>query len=130
MKEWIHTYGAEHFIIGADVKNEFISINGWQEEGTMKLFPFIKKYMEWGIKKILCTDISKDGMLQGPSTPLYEKIIAEHPDLHLIASGGVKSMTDIHELDKAGIPAVVFGKSFYEGLITINEISEYINTSC
>ena len=130
VSEWIHIYGPERFIIGADVKNGMISINGWQEEGEIKLFPFIKKYMESGIKNVLCTDISKDGMLKGPAISLYQHILSEFPDLHLIASGGVGSVNDIRSLNNAGIASVVFGKAFYEGYIQLDELSEFINASC
>lgn len=128
--EWIHIFGPDRFIIGADVKNGMISINGWQEEGEIELIPFIKKYMEVGIKNVLCTDISKDGMLKGPAILLYQQIMSEFPELHLIASGGVSSVNDILHLNNAGIPSVVFGKAFYEGYIQLDELSDFINTSC
>lgn len=120
--EWTDEFGADRFILGADVKNGCISINGWKEEGEEELLPFIAKYRKSGINQVLCTDISRDGMLQGPSIALYKEIIQAQPGLHLIASGGVSSMEDIRTLDQAGIPAVVFGKAFYEGRITMEEI--------
>ena len=130
VSEWINTYGPDHFIIGADVRNERISINGWQNDGKIELSPLIRLYYERGIRQILCTDISRDGMLQGPALQLYETVMNEFPDLHLIASGGVSSVKDIQMLDKAGVPAVVFGKSFYEGHIQLNELSEYTHSLC
>ncbi len=112
---WLGDYGAEHIILGADARNGKVSINGWKEDSTEELLPFLKKYIDAGVKNILCTDISKDGTLQGPATELYRQIMAAYPGIHLIASGGISSNEDIEDLEKAGIPAVVFGKAYYEG---------------
>lgn len=120
--KWLDQYGAEKLILGADVKNGMISINGWKEDSAEQLLPFLKKYIDHGVKNVLCTEISKDGTLQGPALQLYQEIIAAYPQLHLIASGGVSSNEDIIALDQAGIPAVVFGKAFYEGKINIPEL--------
>ena len=122
--KWIETYGAEHLILGADVRDGRISINGWMEDSEILLDDFLQYYTEAGIKNVLCTDISRDGMLQGPSTPLYRKIMEAHPQCHLIASGGVSCIEDIIELDEAGIPAVVFGKAIYEGIIDLQELAK------
>ena len=122
--KWIETYGAEHLILGADVRDGRISINGWMEDSEVLLDDFLQYYTEAGIKNVLCTDISRDGMLQGPSTPLYRKIMEAHPQCHLIASGGVSCIEDIIELDEAGIPAVVFGKAIYEGRIDLQELAK------
>ena len=122
--KWIETYGAEHLILGADVRDGRISINGWMEDSEILLDDFLQYYTEAGIKNVLCTDISRDGMLQGPSTPLYRKIMEAHPQCHLIASGGVSCIKDIIELDEAGIPAVVFGKAIYEGRIDLQELAK------
>ena len=122
--KWIETYGAEHLILGADVRDGRISINGWMEDSEILLDDFLQYYTEAGIKNVLCTDISRDGMLQGPSTPLYRKIMEVHPQCHLIASGGVSCIEDIIELDEAGIPAVVFGKAIYEGRIDLQELAK------
>jgi len=122
VKQWLQTFGAERIVLGADVKNGLISINGWKEESTQELLPFLDSYMRQGIRHVLCTDISKDGMLQGPATPLYQTIMQAHPDCQLIASGGVSSIEDIRALDAAGIPAVVFGKAIYEGRIDLQEL--------
>jgi phosphoribosylformimino-5-aminoimidazole carboxamide ribotide isomerase len=122
--KWIETYGAEHLILGADVRDGRISINGWMEDSEILLDDFLQYYTEAGIKNVLCTDISRDGMLQGPSTPLYRKIMEAHPQCHLIASGGVSCIEDIIELDEAGIPAVVFGKAIYEGRIDLQELAK------
>jgi phosphoribosylformimino-5-aminoimidazole carboxamide ribotide isomerase len=120
--KWVEKYGADRLILGADVRNGKISINGWKEDSEEDLLPFLKQYVEKGIKKVLCTEISKDGTLQGPAIKLYQEIMKEYPTLHLIASGGVSSNKDIIELDRLGIPAVVFGKAFYEGKINIKEL--------
>lgn len=124
--KWINTYGSERIILGADTKDGKIAVNGWTEYSNMELMPFIDEYMKKGVIKVLCTDISRDGMLNGPSTDLYKKIMETHPDLHLIASGGISSMKDIEMLEEAGIPAVVFGKAFYEGHITLQELEAFL----
>lgn len=124
--KWINTYGSERIILGADTKDRKIAVNGWMEYSNMELMPFIDEYMKKGVTKVLCTDISRDGMLNGPSTDLYKKIMETHPDLHLIASGGISSMKDIEMLEEAGIPAVVFGKAFYEGHITLQELEAFL----
>ena len=119
---WLEKYGAEHIILGADVRNGKVSINGWKENSTEDLLPFLRKYIEAGVKNVLCTEISKDGTLQGPAIDLYQQIMEAYPHLHLIASGGVSCIDDIKALDKAGIPAVVFGKAIYEGRIDLQEL--------
>ena len=126
VKGWLKDYGAERFIIGADVKDEKISINGWKEEGEDTLYPFLERYTSEGVVNVLCTDISRDGMLQGPSLTLYENILKRFPELHLIASGGVGGVDDIRKLNEMGLPAVVFGKAFYEGLIRIEQLKEFL----
>ena len=119
---WLSTYGAERIILGADVRHGKISINGWKEDSSEDLLPFLRKYVDAGVKNVLCTEISKDGTLAGPAIELYRHIMEAYPDLHLIASGGVSSKEDIEALDAAGIPAVVFGKAIYEGRIDLREI--------
>ncbi|MBQ7686086.1 MAG: 1-(5-phosphoribosyl)-5-[Bacteroidaceae bacterium] len=119
---WIERYGADRLILGADVHGEKISINGWQEDCDIDLMPFLEDYMGRGIRNVLCTDISKDGMLQGPNIDLYRSIMERFPMCHLIASGGVSSNDDIIALDEAGIPTVVFGKAFYEGRIDLESL--------
>lgn len=121
-KRWLNRFGSEHIILGADVRNGLISINGWKEDSTEKLLPFLQRYVDMGIKNVLCTEISKDGTLQGPATTLYKEVMAAYPHLHLIASGGVSSINDIDGLEAAGIPAVVFGKAIYEGHIDLKEL--------
>ena len=122
---WLEKYGAERIILGADVRNGRISINGWKEDSTEDLLPFLKKYIDAGVKNVLCTEISKDGTLAGPAIDLYKKVMETYPQLHLIASGGVSSIDDIKALDAAGIPAVVFGKAIYEGKIDLRELINY-----
>ena len=112
---WLKEYGADRIILGADARNGKVSINGWKEDSEEDLLPFLKKYIDAGVKNILCTDISKDGTLQGPATALYKSIMTAYPGIHLIASGGISSNEDIDTLEREGIPAVVFGKAYYEG---------------
>ena len=119
---WLEKYGAERMILGADVRHGKISINGWKEDSREDLLPFLKKYIDAGVKNVLCTEISKDGTLSGPATDLYKEIMDAYPDIRLIASGGVSSIDDIRALDAAGIPSVVFGKAIYEGKINLNEL--------
>ena len=119
---WLKEYGADKLILGADVRNGKISINGWKEDSAEELLPFLKQYVDHGVKNVLCTEISKDGTLQGPASELYRQIMDAYPTLHLIASGGVGSTNDIRNLNESGIPAVVFGKAFYEGKINIEEL--------
>ena len=121
---WMERYGAEHLILGADVKDGKISINGWQEDSAYELMPFLQRYLDAGMMHVLCTDISRDGMLQGPATTLYGSIMQAFPHCRLIASGGVSCIEDILQLDKAGVPAVVFGKAIYEGKINMKELAE------
>ena len=124
---WVEQYGAERLILGADVRNGKISINGWKEDSTEDLLPFLRRYVDAGVRNVLCTEISKDGTLQGPAIELYQRVMKEYPMLHLIASGGVSSIEDIKALDAAGIPAVVFGKAIYEGRIDLKELWDWQN---
>lgn len=121
---WLEKYGPDRLILGADVRNGKISINGWKEDSTEDLLPFLRKYVDAGVKNVLCTEISKDGTLAGPAIGLYQQVMKEYPMLHLIASGGVSSIDDITALDVAGIPAVVFGKAIYEGRINLKELMD------
>lgn len=123
---WILKYGPEKIILGADVRDGKIAVNGWKDESLYELFPFLRKYVEKGIRKAICTDICCDGMLQGPSVSLYKEILRREPGLHLIASGGVSGIDDICTLDAAGVPAVIFGKALYEGRIGLKELEKFV----
>lgn len=124
---WLDKYGADRMILGADVRNGKISINGWKEDSEEDLLPFLRKYIVAGVRNVLCTEISKDGTLAGPAIDLYQRVMDTYPQLHLIASGGVSSINDIKALDAAGIPAVVFGKAIYEGKINLEELWAWQN---
>lgn len=124
---WLEKYGAEKMILGADVRHGKISINGWKEDSDEDLLSFLEKYVNAGVKNVLCTEISKDGTLLGPAIDLYRQVMDAYPALHLIASGGVSSKEDIIALDAAGIPAVVFGKAIYEGKINLKELWDWQN---
>ena len=120
MQRWATRYGTDRLILGADVRNGHISVNGWQEDTALELIPFLRRYVEMGITQVLCTDISRDGMMQGPAIQLYKEILQVFPGLQLIASGGVATQEDLRQLEAAGVPAVVAGKAFYEGTLTID----------
>lgn len=122
---WLGRYGPERIILGADVRGGVVSTDGWEKESTLELLPFLRRHRDEGVRHVLCTDIDKDGTLQGPSTGLYRKIMAEIPDCGLIASGGVGCLQDLVGLNEAGIPAVVFGKAVYEGRISLKELAEW-----
>ena len=124
---WLEQYGTDRMILGADVRHGKISINGWKEDSAEDLLPFLKKYVDAGVRNVLCTEISKDGTLTGPDIELYQEIMDAYPQLHLIASGGVSSLNDIIALNTAGIPAVVFGKAIYEGKINLKELWDWQN---
>jgi phosphoribosylformimino-5-aminoimidazole carboxamide ribotide isomerase len=128
VSKWLQIYGSEKIILGADVRNGKISIQGWQEDTSLELLHFVEAYMEKGIRKTICTDIEVDGMLRGPSTELYKHLRKAFPELEIIASGGVAGMQDIQELDGIGINGVIFGKAFYEGNITEREIMNFLKT--
>lgn len=121
-ERWLQTYGQDRMILGADVRNGRISINGWLEDSEEELIPFLRRYIDMGVRNVLCTEISRDGMLNGPATELYRSVMQAFPLLNLIASGGVSSLEDIQELEEAGIPAVVFGKAIYEGKVDLEKL--------
>lgn len=124
--EWISKYGSDKIILGADVKDKKIAVGGWKEGTDVELMPFLDQYIKKGIKKVICTDIECDGMLQGPSTDLYKEILEEYPSLYLIASGGVSCIDDIIKLEEAKVPAVIFGKALYEGKIQLKDLKIFI----
>lgn len=117
--QWAGKFGADRFIVGADAQDGRIRIKGWKEDGGMTLEAFVAFYMQHGITRVLCTDISRDGMLAGPNTELYRGIMQKYPACRLIASGGISCTQDILDLESAGIPSVVFGKAFYEGRLDL-----------
>ena len=124
-QEWIARFGAKVFMLGADVLEEKIAIGGWLEKTEISVFDFMKSYINKGVKQIFCTDIKKDGKLEGPSIELYQKIIEQFPALHLIASGGVSSLDDLIELEEIGCSAAIVGKAIYENKITISELANF-----
>ena len=124
MMRWIEDFGQEHIILGADARDGKISVNGWKEDSVLTLSDFIRDYMKKGITQVLCTDINRDGMLQGPAVELYRSLLKEFPGIKLIASGGVSSVKDLMDLKEAGLPAAIVGKAYYEGRITIDQLSK------
>ncbi len=123
LEEWLLEFGAGKFLIGADVLDNKIKISGWLEDGGISIFDFIGKMIGLGVTNIFCTDIAKDGAMQGPSTELYKKIIAEHPEINLIASGGVTTIDDVIQLKAIGCSGAIIGKAIYEGTIALNELA-------
>ncbi len=124
--DWMLEFGAERFLLGADVRDELIMVSGWTEKSTVSLIPFLEKYSELGISSVFCTDVSKDGKLEGPSIELYQKIIFQLPAINLIASGGVSAMNDLYELAEIGCSGVIIGKAIYENKISIKELTDFI----
>jgi phosphoribosylformimino-5-aminoimidazole carboxamide ribotide isomerase len=127
LEEWLMEFGEDKFFIGADVLEEKIKISGWLEDGGINIFDFIGKMIALGANNIFCTDISKDGVMEGPSIELYRKIMLEHPEINLIASGGVSTIEDVKQLKAIGCSGAIIGKAIYEGLITLKELIE-LNT--
>ena len=125
-KSWLLQYGSDKIILGADALNEKVAIGGWLEESDKELIPFIKEYKKVGVNYIICTDINKDGMLQGPSFKLYEKILNEIEDVKLIASGGISTFDEIPQLAELGCEGTIIGKAIYEGRISLKQLEEYI----
>jgi phosphoribosylformimino-5-aminoimidazole carboxamide ribotide isomerase len=123
--KWLLIFGADQFLLGADVKDKMIAIHGWLETTDKSIFDFIKNYIDKGVQQIFCTDVSKDGKLEGPSTDLYKEIIKEFPGLHFIASGGVASMKDLETLKDAGCDGVIIGKAIYENRISLDELKTF-----
>jgi phosphoribosylformimino-5-aminoimidazole carboxamide ribotide isomerase len=125
--EWVKHFGAAKFLLGADVMNNNIVIKGWTEATTIDVHDFITRYTQEGITNIFCTDVSKDGMLEGTSMDLYKDIISRNKLVHLIASGGVTSLQDVEQLNAIGCTGVIIGKAIYEGFITLEELKHYAN---
>lgn len=122
--EWLQKWGAEKFLLGADVKAEKLTISGWLEQTEIWIYDFIEDFMQKGVKQIFCTDVAKDGALEGPSTELYKSIVEKFPDLHFIASGGVSSMDDVYQLQDMGCKGVIIGKAIYEGRVKLTELKK------
>ncbi|MER3465600.1 MAG: 1-(5-phosphoribosyl)-5-[(5-phosphoribosylamino)methylideneamino]imidazole-4-carboxamide isomerase, partial [Chitinophagaceae bacterium] len=123
--EWLAMFGVNKFLLGADVKKEKITVGGWLEETDIWVYDFIENYVQKGLTQIFCTDVSKDGALEGPSTELYRNIVQKFSKLHFIASGGVSSMDDIYGLQEIGCKGVIIGKAIYEGRIKLSELTKF-----
>ncbi len=121
---WLNVFGVENFLLGADVKDEKITVSGWLEQTDIWIYDFIEKYTGKGVKQIFCTDVAKDGALEGPSTDLYKSIIEKFPVLNFIASGGVSVIEDVEELAAIGCSGVIIGKAIYEGRINLCELQK------
>lgn len=121
-EKWLLQFGSDKFLLGADVKEEKIVINGWQEITEITVYDFIEKYTGHGVQQIFCTDVQKDGRLEGPSIDLYKKILDKFPALHLIASGGVSSIKDLEDLKKAGCSGAIVGKAIYEKRVSLSDL--------
>jgi phosphoribosylformimino-5-aminoimidazole carboxamide ribotide isomerase len=126
--KWLTAFGAEKLILGADVNNRKIAVSGWLEVSEIELNDFLNDYIEKGVQKVLCTDISKDGMLQGTSHELYNEIMQHHPGLYLIASGGVTSIDELYKLAENNIPAAIIGKAIYENKISMPDLQKLVLT--
>ncbi|HUC79770.1 MAG TPA: 1-(5-phosphoribosyl)-5-[(5-phosphoribosylamino)methylideneamino]imidazole-4-carboxamide isomerase [Flavisolibacter sp.] len=124
--QWLQTFGAEKFLLGADVKKEKLTISGWTEQTEIWIYDFIEEYIQKGIQQIFCTDVAKDGALEGPSTELYKSIIEKFPELHFIASGGVSSIDDVYALQDIGCKGVIIGKAIYEGRIQLVDLKSFV----
>ena len=120
--QWLQTFGNSHIILGADVRNGMISTHGWLKDSTLTISDVIRQFLPYGLTQVICTDISRDGMLQGPNFPLYTKLLQEFPDITLTLSGGVSSKADLLKAETLGLHAAIIGKALYEGKITLNEL--------
>ena len=123
--QWLNRFGPDRFLLGADVKDEKITVGGWLETTDIDIYGFIEKYMAYGINQLFCTDVSKDGKLEGPSTLLYQQIITRFPDLHFIASGGVSSVEDLNDLQEIGCRGAIVGKAIYENRISLDQLNKF-----
>ena len=126
-QQWIDRLGSEKIILGVDVKKEKIFINGWIRNSGKDMFDFLNFYYRKGLRDVICTDISRDGVLQGSALPLYEKILKHFPGLKLIASGGVNSLAELDALQRLGVYSAIIGKALYENKITLEELRKYVD---
>ncbi len=124
-QNWLEEYGSEKIILGADVKNGSIAVSGWQEESGVELHNFLKDYQEKSVQYTICTDVAKDGLLQGPAIDLYREISENLPELKLIASGGVTTVDDLRKLRDIGCFGAIVGKAIYEGNIQVSELQQF-----
>lgn len=124
---WLETFSGNKLILGADAKNRKIAVSGWQETTDQEVISFIKNYFAKGVKYVICTDVAKDGLLQGPSLELYRDILDEIPGIQLIASGGVSCMADLEALEKLGVYGTIVGKAYYEGKVTLAQMASFVN---
>jgi len=124
--KWLLLFGTDKFLLGADVKEEKIAVSGWLEKTDIWIYDFIQKYIEHGVQQIFCTDVSKDGKLEGPSIDLYKNIINKFPELHFIASGGVSSLKNLEELKEIGCKGVIVGKAIYENRISLTDLKNFV----
>lgn len=129
MEKWLADLGGERIILGADIRAGKVSVNGWLEDSEFSIEQVINRFIPFGLKEVICTDISKDGMLSGPSTNLYLSLAKTFPDITFTVSGGISSFSDIEELEQRGLPRVIVGKAIYEGKISLDRIKEYISAS-
>ncbi len=124
---WLEKFGPDKIVLGADVKDKKIAVAGWLETTDIDLFEFLEEYLKRGVKHVLCTDISKDGMLEGTSMDLYKELVQRFPDIGLIASGGITQMDELYTLDEMNVPGAIIGKAIYEGKITLLDLQSFVN---
>lgn len=125
-QKWISEYGSDKIILGADAKDEKVAVSGWLEDSNEDLIPFVQDYQTKGIQYVICTDIAKDGMLEGPSFDLYAKILGEAEGIKLIASGGISTFDELPKLAELGCEGTIIGKAIYEGRISLKQLENYI----
>ncbi|MBO5656061.1 MAG: 1-(5-phosphoribosyl)-5-[(5-phosphoribosylamino)methylideneamino]imidazole-4-carboxamide isomerase, partial [Rikenellaceae bacterium] len=129
MDAWIERYGAEHIILGVDIRDGKVATHGWLKESEMGASEIIERFRPRGLSQVICTDISKDGMLGGPTFELYERLQSEFPEVEITVSGGIGSMDDIRRLNDMGLRSVIVGKAIYEGRITMEELKEWLQNA-
>ncbi|MGB3851070.1 MAG: 1-(5-phosphoribosyl)-5-[(5-phosphoribosylamino)methylideneamino]imidazole-4-carboxamide isomerase [Tunicatimonas sp.] len=123
---WLNQYGADKIILGADARDRLVAISGWQEASTLNVVDFIRDYAQQGVRHVICTDVAKDGLLQGPSFALYDEIIQQVPSVHLIASGGITTTDDLRQLKNNGLHGAIIGKALYEGTLSLTDLAEFL----